>query len=220
MAITQDVKGSLMQVPMLDLKAQFAAIKDEIMQAVNEVCESQYMCLGPKVAEFEKNGAQYCQSKHAIGVSSGSDALILSLMAIGIEHGDEVIRETARIILNAVHELGNREDFVGHIGGDDFVFLTTINLSETICNSIIDDFDRIAPSFYNQEDRERGYTIGKDRQGTEMQIKLLSVSIGIVTNEYRQINHVVEIGEIGAELKKLAKATEGSNFVKDSRKRE
>ncbi|MCG2712988.1 MAG: response regulator [Candidatus Omnitrophica bacterium] len=138
----------------------------------------------------------------------------------GFEHGDEVIRETARIILNAVHELGNREDFVGHIGGDDFVFLTTISKSETICNKIINDFDMVAPSFYNQEDRERGYTIANDRQGNQMEIKLLSVSIGIVTNEYRAINHVVEIGEIGAELKKLAKATEGSNFVKDSRKDE
>jgi len=138
----------------------------------------------------------------------------------GFEHGDEVIRETARIILNSVHELGNREDFVGHIGGDDFVLLTTIDKSEAICKKIIEDFDRIAPSFYNQDDRERGYIIAKDRQGNERQVKLISVSIGIVTNEYRTINHVVEIGEIGAELKKLAKATEGSNFVKDSRKSE
>ncbi len=138
----------------------------------------------------------------------------------GFEHGDEVIRETARIILNSVHELGNREDFVGHIGGDDFVFLTSIDKSEAICRKIIEDFDRVAPSFYNQEDRERGYIIAKDRQSNQMQIKLISISIGIVTNEYRTINHVVEIGEIGAELKKAAKATEGSNFVKDSRKSE
>ena len=84
----------------------------------------------------------------------------------------------------------------------------------------IADFDKIAPSFYNQEDRERGYIVAKDRQSQETQIRLLSISIGIVTNEYRTITHIVQIGEIGAELKKLAKATEGSNFVRDSRKRE
>jgi len=87
----------------------------------------------------------------------------------GFEHGDEVIRETARIILNAVHELGNREDFVGHIGGDDFVFLTTVDKAEAICKKIIDDFDKVAPTFYNQEDREQGYIIAKD--GKAMKIK-------------------------------------------------
>jgi len=91
MKATQDVKGSLMQVPLLDLKAQFATIKDEVMPAVNEICESQMLCLGPAVAKFEEDIAKYCGAKHAIGVSSGSDALLVSLMAIGIEPGDEVI---------------------------------------------------------------------------------------------------------------------------------
>ncbi len=138
----------------------------------------------------------------------------------GFEHGDEVIRETARIILNAVQETGNRDDFVGHIGGDDYVLLTTLDLAEQISKKIIEDFDKISPTFYNQEDRARGYTLDKDRQGHEMQIPLLSISIGIVTNEYRKISHVAEIGEIGAELKKRAKALSRSNYVRDSRKTE
>jgi diguanylate cyclase (GGDEF) domain len=136
----------------------------------------------------------------------------------GFEHGDDVIRETARIILNAVQEVGNRDDFVGHIGGDDFVFLTELDKSEAISNKIINDFDKIAPSFYNQEDRQRGYIIAKDRQGNVNQIPLISISIGIVTNEFRKISHVAEIGEIGAELKKLAKSKQKSNFVRDIRK--
>ena len=121
MAITQDVKGSLMQVPMLDLKAQFASIKDEVMQAVNEVCESQFMCLGPAVAKFEKNIAQYCQSKHAIGVSSGSDALILSLMALGVEPDDEVITTpfTFFATAGAISRVGAKPVFVD-IDADDF----------------------------------------------------------------------------------------------------
>ena len=80
-----------MQVPILDLKAQYAAIKDEVMQAINEVCDSQSFALGPAVAEFEEKIAAYCNSSYAIGVSSGTDALIVSLMALEIKPGDEVI---------------------------------------------------------------------------------------------------------------------------------
>ncbi|MHC4122514.1 MAG: DegT/DnrJ/EryC1/StrS family aminotransferase [Planctomycetota bacterium] len=80
-----------MQIPLLDLKAQYTAIKNEILPAINEVCDSQMLCLGPAVAKFEENIAKYCGSKHAIGVSSGSDGLLVSLMALGIKPGDEVI---------------------------------------------------------------------------------------------------------------------------------
>jgi dTDP-4-amino-4,6-dideoxygalactose transaminase len=80
-----------MQVVMLDLKAQFAKYKSELMQAVEEVCSSQILCLGPAVERFEKEAAAYCGCKYATGVSSGTDALLLSLMAAGIGHGDEVI---------------------------------------------------------------------------------------------------------------------------------
>lgn len=135
----------------------------------------------------------------------------------GFEHGDEVIRETARILLNATKECGNANDFIGHIGGDDFVVITTPSLANKICEKIIYDFDKISPSFYNQEDRENGYIVGYDRQSKIHKILLLSVSIGLVTNEMRAITHVAQIGEIGAELKKLAKAVEKSNYVKDKR---
>jgi diguanylate cyclase (GGDEF)-like protein len=137
----------------------------------------------------------------------------------GFEHGDEVIRETARILLGATKELGNPDDFVGHIGGDDFVIITTPDISDKICEKVIHDFDKISPSFYNEEDRQNGFIIGYDRQSKIHQIQLLSVSIGVVTNELRQITHVAEIGEIGAELKKLAKSMERSNFVKDKRQK-
>lgn len=80
-----------MRIPILDLKAQYATIKDEVTRAISEVCESQAFALGPAVAEFEKNIAAYCDCKHAIGVSSGTDALLVSLMALGVEPGDEVI---------------------------------------------------------------------------------------------------------------------------------
>jgi len=80
-----------MNVPLLDLKAQYATLRDEIKPVVDEVLESQYFILGPKVAEFECNMAGYIGSKYALGVSSGTDALILALMGLDIGPDDEVI---------------------------------------------------------------------------------------------------------------------------------
>jgi dTDP-4-amino-4,6-dideoxygalactose transaminase len=80
-----------MKVPLLDLKAQYAQIRDEIEPVVKEVIESQYFIMGPKVKEFEDNIAAYCNVKHALGVSSGTDAILLALMALDLKPGDEVI---------------------------------------------------------------------------------------------------------------------------------
>lgn len=136
----------------------------------------------------------------------------------GFEHGDEVISETARIVLRTIKELGNPEDFIGHIGGDDFVVITTPSTVDTICKRVIADFDKISPKFYNPTDRKKGYILASDRQGKQQKVPLLSISIGVVSNEYRQIKHVAQIGEIGAELKSLAKRIEKSNYVKDQRR--
>jgi len=136
----------------------------------------------------------------------------------GFEHGDEVIRETARILIRATQKLGNPDDFIGHIGGDDFVVITTPNVVDSICKAIIADFENTAPTFYNEMDRKKGYIIARDRRGKEQKIPLLSVSIGVVTNESRKIQHVAQISEIGAELKSLAKSLERSNYIKDKRK--
>ena len=78
-------------VPLLDLKAQYATIKEEVLEAVQAVFESQWFILGPNVQECERRIAEYCNCDHAVGVSSGSDALLIALMAEGIGPGDEVI---------------------------------------------------------------------------------------------------------------------------------
>ncbi|MFA6349400.1 MAG: response regulator [Candidatus Omnitrophota bacterium] len=136
----------------------------------------------------------------------------------GFEHGDEVIRETARILIRATQEKGSPEDFIGHVGGDDFVVVTVPENVDAICRKIINDFEKAVPSFYNDNDRKKGFITAKDRKGVEQKFPLISVSIGVVSNETRSITHVAQIGEIGAEVKTLAKQLERSNFIKDKRK--
>ncbi|MDD5020113.1 MAG: response regulator [Candidatus Omnitrophica bacterium] len=135
----------------------------------------------------------------------------------GFSHGDEVIRETARLLIRSTQCCGDPDDFIGHIGGDDFVVVTAPDKADTICAKIIEEFEKIAPSFYTDEDRQAGYIMGKDRKGVEQKFGLLSISMGIVTNENRQLTHVAQIAEIGAELKEAAKRIERSSYVKDRR---
>ena len=136
----------------------------------------------------------------------------------GFEHGDEVIRETARILIRTAQEKGGPEDFIGHVGGDDFVIVTVPENVDSICRKVIDDFEKAVPSFYSDNDRKKGFITAKDRKGVEQKFPLISISIGVVSNETRAITHVAQIGEIGAEVKSLAKQLERSNFIKDKRK--
>jgi diguanylate cyclase (GGDEF)-like protein len=135
----------------------------------------------------------------------------------GFEHGDNVIRETARILIRATQEVGSADDFIGHIGGDDFVIITVPERTDALCKKVIEEFENTSPTFYNETDRKKGYIVAHDRQGKEMNVPLLSISIGVVSNETRKIEHVAQVGEIGAELKAYAKSMERSNYVKDKR---
>ncbi len=137
----------------------------------------------------------------------------------GFECGDEIIRALARILIDATQQFCGAEAFVGHIGGDDFVFICDDDKADAISQKIIDDFDKLSPTFYNEEDRRAGFITGVDRQGNAVKTGLVSISIGIVSNVNQKITHVAQIGELGAELKKHAKSVDKSNFLRDQRKK-
>lgn len=136
----------------------------------------------------------------------------------GFECGDEVIRETARVLISTIAECGNQDDFIGHIGGDDFVFISTPDKTDRICQRIIDKFKEKTASFYSPQDINSGYINAHDRKGRLQKIPLISISIGVVTNEHQDISHIAQISEIGAELKHAAKDLGYSNYIKDKRK--
>ncbi len=137
----------------------------------------------------------------------------------GFKKGDEVIKEMARILIKVVREQGGQNSFVGHIGGDDMVFVVDNAMADKTCEEIIREFDAKVPSLYPPEDIKRGYIMAKDRQGNEQKFGQLTISIGVVSNAQQPITHVAQISEIGAELKKYAKSFNHSIFVRDKRQK-
>ncbi len=109
-----NTKESRMEAPLLDLKAQYKTLRAEIRTAIDEVCESQHFILGPKVKAFEQAIANYSHTKHAVGVSSGTDALLASLMVLDVTVGDEVIIPSYSFFATAgvIARLGAKPVFV------------------------------------------------------------------------------------------------------------
>ncbi|HEY1015842.1 MAG TPA: response regulator, partial [Herpetosiphonaceae bacterium] len=131
----------------------------------------------------------------------------------GFLKGDAMIHQTARIIMAAVEQHGQPGDFVGHIGGDDFVFVSHPASIAAICEAIIAEFDQLAPLYYDLEARRRGAIEQLDRQGRPTTFPLVSISIGVVSSLNQPITHFAQVGDIAAELKKRAKARPGSVYI-------
>jgi diguanylate cyclase (GGDEF)-like protein len=136
----------------------------------------------------------------------------------GYARGNEVILATARLITDAVKNQGGEGDFIGHIGGDDFVMITIPEAYEKICDTITDAFDKMILDFYDPEDRDRGAILAKTRQGKEVSFPIMTVSIAVVTNQVRNLKSHIQVGEIAAEMKSYAKSFGKSTYVVDRRK--
>ena len=136
----------------------------------------------------------------------------------GYVYGDRIIRMTGRILRDVVFELC-REGFVGHIAGDDFIFVVPAELAETACRWIIKSFDAFMPFQYNETDRARGYYEAPNRRGEMERFPLLSISIAVVINHNGEFKHVGELSKMLADLKRACKAKDGSNYMIERRKK-
>lgn len=134
----------------------------------------------------------------------------------GYNHGDRVILLLSRILRDSVRGLAPG-GFVGHIGGDDFIFTIALPHVEETCDEIISLFDELIPFQYSREDRQAGYFLGKDRRGGVYRVPLMTLSIGVVTNQFQRFNHTAQIAELAAEMKAYAKSLPGSLYVVDRR---
>jgi GGDEF domain-containing protein len=131
--------------------------------------------------------------------------------------GDRVIYILSRVLHDVVKGLLGPRGFVGHIGGDDFIFIIPANDISAVCSEILEVFDLLIPLQYNDQDRRAGYFFGKDRRGQLHRVPLMTLSIGIVTNRHRRFAHPAQVSELATEMKSYAKTLPGSVFVVDRR---
>ncbi|MDF2953841.1 MAG: GGDEF domain [Thermodesulfobacterium sp.] len=136
----------------------------------------------------------------------------------GFTRGDELIKSLARILINTVSEFSKDDYFVGHIGGDDFVFIVPLERVEQIAKEVIKRFDTFMPYFLDKKDLERGYFVSVNRLGQFSKIPLPSVSIAIVPVYKGKFKHIGEISARAAEIKNITKTLEGSSYFIDRRK--
>ena len=135
----------------------------------------------------------------------------------GFALGDNVIKTTSKILLDTVKKFGNVDDFVGHIGGDDFVIITTEEKYKRISEEIIKLFDEIAPQFYDPQDRQKGFIVVENRQGVLQEFPIMMIRIVAVSTKRTKITHYAQISNIAAELKKYAKQFNKSILVEERR---
>jgi GGDEF domain-containing protein len=134
----------------------------------------------------------------------------------GYNEGDRVIRMLARLLRDLVKG-HSPEGFIGHIGGDDFIFNIALDRMAACCEEIIEVFDELIPYQYTEEDRRAGYFLGRDRRGNILWVPIMTLSIGVVTNQHRKFTHTARVSELATEMKTFAKKLHGSVYAVDRR---
>jgi diguanylate cyclase (GGDEF)-like protein len=136
----------------------------------------------------------------------------------GYRRGDDAIKMTAEILAEAVKAKGGEEDFIGHIGGDDFVVITTPENTGAIGSTVVKIFDQRARHLFDKEDLDRGYVEVVNRKGTVDRFPLLTITIAVVSNSKAKTDHIARLSDIACELKRYGKTLDGSVVVKERRK--
>ena len=137
----------------------------------------------------------------------------------GFLKGDQIIKYTADTIVKCVHENVEDNTFVGHVGGDDLVAIIPGTDCDELCQTILANFDSKLKSFFTDDDVEKGYIEVANRKGIIEQFPLTSLSIGVVIAYAGRFHNILEIGEVGAQVKHAAKSVMGSSYAIDKRKR-
>ena len=135
----------------------------------------------------------------------------------GFLKGDQIIEFTAQTILKCVHEYFPEDSFIGHIGGDDFIAVVPTENVDNICQAVIANFDKNVTRFFTKDDLEKGYIEVANRKGIMEQFPLTSISIGVVIVEKGRFKNILEIGDVGAQVKHVAKSVMGSSYAIDRR---
>ena len=138
----------------------------------------------------------------------------------GFSQGDDIILMVSRILVNVVDELAREDSFVGHVGGDDYVFIVREDKVEMVCEKILSNFEMVRNMFLSAEDLAAGCYVEKDRQGRETTYGLLSLSIAVVISDGDKFEHAAEIAAIASQVKHYVKKLEGSNYMIDRRGKE
>ena len=136
----------------------------------------------------------------------------------GFMNGDEVIKFTSDVIQDSVQTFGAKGDFIGHVGGDDFVVITDYENAKVIGKNIIKLFDEGITKYYTQEDVEKGWIRIANRKGKLEKYPIMTLTVAMISNKLKRYANILEIGEDGANVKKKAKTLPGSNLLEDRRK--
>lgn len=137
----------------------------------------------------------------------------------GYKRGDEVIKKLAEIICGVIDEYGNKDDFVGHVGGDDFISITTPDKPKIIADSIIKNIEEVSKKFFDDRDLKKKYIEIKDRKGNLSRYPAkLTITIVGISNQYVDIKNHIQVSDSLAEVKRYLKRSEGSNFMMERRR--
>jgi diguanylate cyclase (GGDEF)-like protein len=134
----------------------------------------------------------------------------------GYQKGDQLINYTAKLLKRCAASL-DKNSFVGHIGGDDFIIIVNSAIDTKLAENIIEVFNKNLKQFFNPIDWNRGFVLYNNRQGETCQLPLTSLSIAIVSTEALTLQNHLEISDRAAEIKRIVKKRPGSNYLKDRR---
>ena len=135
----------------------------------------------------------------------------------GYKAGSDVLARVGQLLKEVIGEYGSSQDLVGHIGGDDYVVLSSLDSGELLAQKIIAGFTLLVPSFYNAEDREAGSFAGEDRYGVVRTFSLMTISIAVIASDHYDYPSRLAISQDCARVKEYLKIQEGSNYMLETR---